>query len=544
MAWQNWDLVVIVGGVDISAQLVDVAPISVEAERSAARIAEFTVLLSGTVDPNDWTGKTVTIDYVDGATTRVFNGVVSDPVLNIADFTLKCTCTDDLQRIVDGKTNAELLTLTGGYWSDQIFNADATGWTRLQDILSTVPVSVELDTGGVLEAHSLQNTVLPDFTFTAADFLDDSIRVELVKRSNLINQVDISFSARFERLFHREEVLNWVWPFTFCEGYARQLKYPVKQMLIDSVNSAGWAFLGATYTPVWATDVYDCGGPIAWTNASPDVLIMGFSATAALRWSQSVTNQFNFSVQATDSITAYGTLAQTLQTSANYNSTIDKWGNSGTDFSTVPAGFAYDDFNNQFRDEIDSGILANALNTLIAVAVERINKSHRSNVVSFALPLAPGIGLQHTIKIDDTNLQAKGIVNRIRHTFELSTAKAVTDIDLLLSSGQSGLDTVSTSWTPPAHPDYSGGSADLSVSVPTNVGGDFGSPAEDSSMWGYFVNATYFTGGPDPATPTYNERMEIKFAALDAGLTQNQTNAIAPANIAIDVPHNLLTISA
>lgn len=541
----TWDIIITVNGVDISADLVDVSPIVVEAERSAARIAQFAVLLSGVVDPNDWTGKAVTIDYVAGTTTRIFNGVISDPVLDIATRTLLCNCTDDLQRIVDTKTHAELMTLTGGYWSAQIFNDDATGWTRLQDILSTVSKSVELNTAGVLECHSLQNTVSPDYTFTAAEILDNSLSVSLVKRSNLINKVNVTFNARFERLFHRQESLVWTWPLSFCASYARQLKYPVKAMVADAISSAGWAFLSATYTAVWDSGVYDCSGtPTIFNNASPDLLIMGFDADAARRWQQSVTNVFTFAVTAPDSIAAYGELAQAMQTSADYASDVDNWGDADNDFSTLPSGFAADDNNNQFRDDINAGTLANDLNCIIAKAVERINKSHRSNSVEFSLALNPAVGLQHTIKIDDSNLQAKGIVNRITHTLNLTSAEAITSVQLLVSSGQSGLDTVTTTWTPPAHPSIAGSSSYASNSVPTRIGGDFGSVAEEEGDWGYFVNATFFTGGPTPATPTYNERLELRFDAISDSLTQNQTNTVSASAIEIDVPHNLLTITA
>lgn len=541
----TFDVIITVNGIDISAQLVDVAPIVVEAERSAARLAEFTVLLSGSVDPNSWTGKTVTIDYVDGATTHIFTGVVSDPVFDIATLTLRCVCTDDLQRIVDGKTHSELITLTGGYWSEYVFNPENTGWLKLQDILSTVSKSVELSTAGVLECHNWQNTVSPDFTFDETDIIDESLRVELVKRSNLINTVNVTFNARFERLWHRQETMNWTWPLDICDTYVRQVRFPVKQMVTDAINGGNWHFVSATYTALYASGSYTCGGsPIVWNNASPDVLIMGFSAVGALRWSQSVTNVYEFTVSAPDSVAAYGALAQDMQTSADFKSTVNDWGGDNDDYSTLPSGFAFDDDAQKFRDEIDTVAMATALDCLIATAAERINKSHRSNAVSFALPLNPAIGLQHTVKIDDTNIVAKGVVSRFRHTLELSTARAVTEIDLAISSGQSGLDTATQTWTAPSHPDISGAGAYPVNTVPTYIGGDFGAVAEDPAWWGWFVNATFITGGPDPATPTYNERLEMKFDAISDTLTQNSSNTISAPAVSIDVPHNLLTITA
>ena len=551
----TWDIIVTVDGTDISTQLVDTSPISVEANRSAARIAEFTVVLSGVINPNDWVGKAVTIDYVAGATTRLFNGVISEPTLSIADKTLRCTCTDDLQRIADGKSHAELMTLTGAYYSDLVLNDEAIGWERLQDMLTTVAKHVYLDTAGVLQCISAQNAVSPDYTFTEADIIDESLSVKLAQRSNLINRVDLTFSARFERLLHRAENLFWSWPLNFCETWYYKIRILYKQLIVDAVKKSGWTLTAESYTPSWLTDIYHCpeygpgADPIIYNNISPDELINGFNIDAARRWQQAVTVDFGITITAPDSIAAYGELAQGFKTSASFEPATIDWGVEGTEFTTLPPGFAYDANGNQFYDDIDTAALQNAIDCLIAIGIERINSSHRSNTVSFAVPLNPAINLPHTVKVDDSNVVAKGIVNRIRHTLELDTARAVTEVDLLLSSGQSGLDTVTPSWTTPTLPDNSDPSPPiLSTQVPTHIGRSFNSQTDDpvGTLWGVLLNRSFpedIAGvTPDPVI-VYEERVDLKFGPVDPTNTDN-INVPQPVTIQVDVPDNLLTVTA
>lgn len=548
----SWDLVVIVGGTDVSDDLVNVGAIVVEIERSAARTAEFTLLLQGTVNLLAWTGKTVTIDYVSGSNTRLFNGVIVEPTLNIQDMTLHCRCSDDLQRVADATLDADLLTLTGGRWSKYVFDTASHGWDRLQDILTTVSKSVWLNNAGALQCASLQVDAVSDYTFTANEILDDSLSVQLVQRGNLINRVDIAFSGRFERLYHREEELIWTWPKTFCETYPYQPKAMTKAIAQAALAATGWQLLAENYTAYWSTGNYSCpseGFPtILFSNSAPDALINGFALTAAFRWQQSITDEFAISVTAPASITAYGELKQSLEANADFVASVADWTDQETDYSVVPSGFAYETGGNQFRDEINGTALANALDTIIAVAVERINASHRSNTVTFDLAMFPALGLQHTVSINDGNVQAKGIVNRIIHTLDIGSARAVTQVELLLSSGQSGQEIVTPTWTTPAHPDNAAGSTPPpnQTNVPTYIGRSWSAVPFNSTLWGWFINyltpELIATVPPDPII-VYDEKLILKFDAVSDTKTQHKSDAVN-ASITLSVPHNLLTITA
>lgn len=544
--YANWTVVVTVAGVDISGDLVD--SLSITAERGAARIATFTLRLSGMVDALSWVGRSVAIDYAqdNGVAWRRFTGVIVEPVLDITGMELRCACSDDLQRIVDNHTRDQLLTLSGGRWSKYMFAEDASGWDVLQDMLSTVPTSVEMDAFGALRANSFNNKLAADYSF-GVDIIDDAtLNVALVQRSGLVNRVNVQFNARFERLYQREERLIWARTETFCQNYAEQIQNPTKTMVRDAVDSADWVLLAERYTELWPTSLYYCaGGPIGWINADPE-LIRGFDVRAAKRWRQSVTRQFNINVTAPASIAAYnGELASTLTGAADFKTAFEDWGDAADDYS-LPSGFARDELGNDYADDNDLAELSNALQTITAMAIETINGSHRANTVSWRMPLAPYLELSHTLAVDTSQLQAKGVVGSISETYQFDSGEATTEIELWLSSGQSGLDSVGQAFSLPDSPAQTGDAGFNVTLMPTHIG-TFGAPAFNDDWFGVLTNRDFGTGqifsGVEGDLVTYPFEIRLPFEAVPDSKTQNFTDPIAH-DVAVAVPHNTLIITA
>lgn len=540
-SWNNWNVVVKVDGVDVGEALIDAGEIRIDAERSAARLAEFTLLLSGTIEAQSWTGKAVTIDWIqnNGAIWRLFTGVIVEPVLNIANYTILCRCTDDLQRIIDNQSNPQLLTLTGGYWSKHVFDEGNTGWQYLQDLLLTRSKSVEMDAFGTLRANSLQNKETADYTYNNSLILDNTLQISFGQRASLINWVDVTFNARFERLYQRNERVVWVYPVTFCDNQSDAIVYPSQTMATDAISSAGWVTTAENFTALWPTGVYTCGGsPVLWNNAYPDG-IRGFDLRAAFRWQQSVTDAFAIKVTAPASIAVYKELKSEYSTSADFSSTIENWTGDQADYAMDLGAFLTDADHNVYQDQIDDAELANALQTAVAVAIERIKASHRNIKITFQLPLAPYLDLSNTLRVDDSNVQAKGIVWRLQHVLNLASAQAVTEIELAISCGQSGADLAGNLYSLPVHPDQPGPTSyqDI-IDVPMYVGGLLSSPAFDDNWWGVITN----TDGALASTP-YPQELRLQFPAIPDSKTQNKTDII-PHDIQIAVDHNLLTITA
>lgn len=566
-SWNNWDVVVKVDGVDVGEALTDAGEIRIDAERSSARLAEFTMLLSGTIEAQSWTGKAVTIDWIqnNGAAWRLFTGVIVEPVLNIANLTILCRCTDDLQRIIDNHTNEQIKTLTGGYWSKYVFDETAVGWNYLQDLLSAQPKSVEMDAFGTLRANSLQNKESPDFIYTNSLILDDSLQVNFGQRASLINWVDVTFSARFERLYQRNERVMWVKTGNFCFNRGFPIKFPSRDMVRDAVDSASWTIIAEKFTGLWESGVYYCGAiePILWNNVYTEG-VREFDIKAAFRWQQSVTDEFKIKITAPASIAEFGELKSDYSTSADFTDISPDWTGDNADYTQDLSGFFIDANHNRYQDQIDADALNNALQTAVAVAVERINASHRNIKLVFQLPLAPYLDLSHTLRINDTNLQAKGIVWRLQHVLNFSTAQAVTEIEMAISCGQSGADLPINVYSLPVHPNQNGPTvAQDIIRLQTWIGGGETSPALPENAWGVITNyesasevhsvteaqqngaEEVILSGPPAELPDnlYPFEVRIKYPAIPDEKTQNKTDSI-PHEIQIAVPDNLLTITA
>lgn len=542
LAYENWDCLIRVDGVDIGDSVT--GAFEMDAEMGAARLASFTVKLSGVVNVDDWTGKPVTVDWVqsNGAHWRRFTGVIIAPVINLNNMTLTCQCSDDLQRIADMHTTEQLKTLAGGRWSKYVFSEDAVGWRYLQDVLSTVPVSVQRNALGHLRATSWQCAAVPHYTFDADDILNDSDQIALAQRFSMINRVDIELDARFERLYHRNARFFWVHNVTFCDWWADPVLMPTQDMVRSAVESAGWSMLAEAYVSLWPSGAYACiaqGYPtVVFTNLTPDI-IRQFNIRAANRWQQSVTNRYKITVKDAASIAAYGELPTSLRSAVEFVSDEPQWDEALNAATPLPTGFITDDQHNQYRDEYDQAAFNNAVQTVVDVAIETIAKSHRSALPTLELALRPYLELGQTIEIDD-NMECKGVLSRIRERYEFDTGRAVSSIDITLSVGKSGLERVTNSYSVPTWPVQiaAAGSAGV-ITVPSHFGGKSDAPVLAEDDWGVITNYEVL----EVDAEIYPRELRLAFDAIPDSKTQNRIDEI-PVEILIQTPQNTLTITA
>jgi hypothetical protein len=544
VSYADWDVLVTVDGVDISDDLTGV--VRVEAARNAARIAEFTVILSGAVDLLAWAGKSVAIDYVqeDGAVWRRFTGVIEEPVFNMADKTLHCTCTDELQRTIDGYSNEQLDDLVGSLWSEHVFNSDRLGWDYLQDLLSTSRVSVERLSNGVIVANPWQAQSVADYSYTESSVLDESLSVGLASRQDLKNQIVIQLTASSENLYHKTIRFNWSIG-TFCNFSTHELTPPSKTQVREAIESAGWKFVSANYTSLWPDGVYYCSGtPIIFNNLD-DEAIIGFAAKAAYRWTQNVDDVYTITVKSQASIAAYGELSETMTASAEFRPEQSGWGGQDDDYTVFPENAVSIGGGILKSSTIDPTALTLAIDTLIAQAVSKMEETHRRNRITFGLPLAPYLELTHTLAVDTGDLVAQGAVSALVEEYDLSQGSAITTVELAISSGQSGL--VNTSAAPTS--DYvetpvsesSPATVSKAHSLQTYIGGKVDSPAESSDWSGYLVNI----GSPVADSETYREGFQFIFDEIDEDLTANLFDDTTQVHtLSVQIPHDLLTITA
>lgn len=548
-SWVDWDATVIVDGVDLNDDLI--GTMTVDAERSAARIADFTILLSGVVDIKKWKGRSVEIDYIQntGATWRRFTGVVQDAQYDSLTKSLHCICTDNYQRIVDGYTKEQLLELTGGFHSSHVFNEDSTGFDCLNDLLSTVSKSVELDSNKQLTVNSLQNKAVPDYTFDDNLVLTNSLTVKSALTDQLINKVNIEFNARFNRHYHINKSVNWRYSRLFCEHHLAPAELPDQDAIISALNNSGWALNSISFTPIWPTNNYSCdGGVVTFVNDFPQGII-GFNANSALRWSQSITEKYKTTVTCDDSIREFTELDHSLSASAGFDGSIEGWGDADDDFKVIPAEFVQ--IGGYFAfDDVDASEIDEANEVLVNQAVTLINSSHQEDSVFFDLPLSPFVELDQTIAVSDGEIDTKAIIRRFTETYNFDTNEPITSIELAISSGESGADLVNQVFTSPTKPSLIEDPSQYlfsAITVLDHVGGLFESLPENPDWTGIFLNASYpenFVVPSGTVPPiTYSQGIKIEFPDIDDALVKN-SDVEHEASINITVPDNLLTVTA
>lgn len=537
-SWNGWDVQLMVDGVDKSADLI--AKMTIDAEIASARTADFSLLLSGVVNPSEWTGRAVEINYLqnNSAVWRRFSGIIERPEYDVSTKTLRCTCTDQLQYVVNGYSNQQLKNLISGYWDKNVFNADNIGWDYANDLLKTVNKSLHLDSNRQLIVSDLQNKISPDYVFNDDLILDNSLSVQLTQRNQLINRVDITFQSRYQRLFHKDNRFLWTHPRDICDEISNPVTFPTKNMVKQAVEDGNRYLANAAYTGLWPTGLYSCGnGQSIFTNANANG-ISGFDIKSSFRWQQTVSEEIKVSVLSPLSIALDGSeLVEKLSASSQFETTHPEWG-TNEDIYQQEAGMVADGLGHSRKNDVDESEVDSAIETLIAQAITTIQQSHAKNVVLFDLPLSPYIELGQTLKTDDADVTSKGVVKRFVETYDFNAGTAITNVEVSISTGGSGLDRSEQSIGAPTRPDLPQGNAVENIEfVQTHIGGLSGSPIETDSMQGVILNVD------SKSTPAYQSGLKIPFAAIDDSVRLNITeNTDYQINIAI--ADNLLTINA
>lgn len=446
-----WTAIVVIDSVDVSAKVV--GPIRVSADEGAARIAELALRPAGgtvfTIPA--WVGKSVTIDIADFSTgsptsvSRLFAGLIDTPSLDLELATISLLCTDNLQNVIEGMSDAAIDAATpGGYSSPVVFDPAARGWSRLQDRLSTLPAALEMTTAGALRLTSWAPKVTPDLSFTSAHILDGSLAVALSSRNQLVNRVDVDFGYRIPR------VKAEGWPVTYSyvdEGtiadHAAALNWwLVRSTVADAIKAAGGTIESITYTPL---PNYAIGG---WTpNPDADYLLcMGFDAVVSFDYGQMIDEAHAITVLAPNSIAVVGTLRDRLsgalegvyppvptaeQSMLLYANAIS--GIPPMDTATPSSGFTTA-ADVTLTADTDRAAANAAMQALIQIAKVRIWGSHRRNAVSARVPLNPAIDLDQTIEITLTGLHAAGKCRSVTHTMDTATGEAISEFAVAICS--------------------------------------------------------------------------------------------------------------
>lgn len=538
-SWELWDISVFVDGADRSSELVD--QLSIDAEISSARTAQFTLKLSGVVNPSDWIGKQVEINYIQntGAVWRRFSGRIQRPEYDVTNKTLLCSCTDELQKVVNGYSNDDLKTLTEGFWHENVFSKDNIGWDYLNDILKTVNKSVHLSSNKQLKVIELQNKAIADHSFDDNLILDSTLSIELTERNQLINKVEITVNSRYQRLFQRNASFYWIYPRTIIDELHNPVRFPTRDEVKEAVEDAGRVLTNAAYTGLWPTGIYfdEAGRIFVFTNNAPNS-IRKFSINTAFRWNQEVTEEIILTIISPESVILDGSeLVDRQSASIEFETTLPDWEEVDNQFIFEP-GLIPDGAGNLRKNDSSDVIVDELLEVMIARASTTILQSHAKNKVLFQLPLSPYIELGDTVSVNTGDVISKGLISKFTEEYDFNRGTPITNIETSISLGGSGLDIVDNTFSAPTRlPLSEGDDVQNGIFLDTHIGGLASSPPEDPDMTGIILNVQL------KLQPPYKEGIKIPFDAVD---DSDRLNSVEPLDfeLKIAVPDNQLIITA
>ncbi len=543
----QWKIRLIIDGIDVSSNLTD--SLRVEAEEGAAKIAEFTLVpFSGQISVTKWLGKQVLIYFQAFKAEQkypsewiIFQGVIDEPVYDPTSRLTKFICTDQLQEKVSSLSTDDISELLNGYWSPLVSDTTDDNWQYAQDLLSSVPSSLELDRYHELKVTPWRAKQVPDLVFNEDNIFYQSIEVQLANRREIHNIMNLSAQYRFPRLKQREIIYEYQYPYSFCGQSHRNSTLPNVDMISQAVEGTGWHLQDDIhYVHQRGSGWVSCGGVVFGYLISEELrkhLVRDAYFRLSKRYVQSITEQLELIVESKNSIKQFGEIP--MRDSLTYSSqvNIDKFTQTERyepplDGSTLDEAGDYV-FDADARNELNLAII-----TKLNQAKTSIQKSHRNNLVSFKASMSPFIERDHTIRLDTANVTAQGKVRHIIHECDFNLGKCETSVTFSISRTDNDEPRVAQALVAPdkiSNP--VNGDLIIRTILPSHLGGKLNSPLYDENWDGYIGNEH-----PEVGAQPYQERFIVPTPAIE----KEQIPGIyhASTRYHIDVPNELLLLSA
>lgn len=536
-----WALRVLVGGVNLTAQLT--GTVTVDREEGAAGIAGFDLYIApgAAVVPPDWKGRPVTIDYISttqGATSesRRYTGQISIANWNPVSRLLSCECSDQLQQRVEGMSVAAIDALVGGYWSSDVFEPveGRSHWDYALERLSTRPVSLDSSPAGELRVTSWY-AVLPHFIYGPGTTLYQTVELQQSDLDESTNRVEIEFSYRYSRLWQLNERYVWKHPGTlglddiagFCQWRTDPTELPQIGMVEDAASGNGQTLLNPDYYLLPLTLADPCGTGVGWTNIYDD-LLLGVDWTGARRWVQTVTETYSLTLATAAGEVDATKIVQRSSATVNVESDLaEAW----TEGPISGDGGAIDVASDARRDA--------AMTVALRMGQVEIIAAHREATVSWQVPtsLAMGVDLVHTLQVTDQGVNASGKCRRIVDSFDLGSGAALTTISIAIMRGGGVSDPLTLPGRLGDGQIEEGEGNVLYAALPTQLGGRTGLPAYDEELDGFSGNYSQ----NNPNAEQFPRRLIASAAEIPA--TQRDEQLLDAAVLyRVGIPNDLLEL--
>lgn len=547
----KWDVQVLLDNVDISDRLVGLIEISHEESASGTCTVRM-IPAAGAIDPDAFERKPLVIEFQgknDAGTiiyaSRRFTGISSGAIYDPDAGIVAIEGTTDLQGRIENMSRDTIAALVGGEWSGHVFDEDADNWQYAQDRLSTTPTEIHANRFGSIVAAPWAAKATADIELTDADIEDKQFTIARTKRRDLVTRVRINLDFRFVRLRHREVQVNFANSFGFCHYLNWNWPLCSRDMVRSAADSNEW---------VRITDIAFIGLPVAGTYCTPsrgwvggaDAFCLGASWRSAMRWAQTVTEEYAIDVVATDLEEAVG--QQQVAESYGIEATYD-----GNDFeavkaySTSPLGAVFstvtDDWQKEATDSERDGRAAMEYAQEVAIARARttmLDRARRNRLTVYPV-YDPSIDIDQTVRVATTYLTAKGKVAAMREMMDTSDGDIVMAVEIALSRhGGTGLasdDPIEAAEQPDQPTEEP---TPRVYYVPYRMGGLVNAPQDDDEWDGYMTNVQESLR--DPSGGVYQQRLVLKMPAIEESARDAQAIP-QTASFEVEIPEDELTMS-
>ena len=570
----SWALVVTIGGADVSHLLA--GAVEIDAERGAARVLELNLDVKGTVAPDDYTGKPVTLDVIYGdVTERRFTGEVIEPQVSPYSDLVTLVCSDARQARIAGLAHASLASLAGIAPHEAFADDESEAGDYLAAAMAETLDALDIDAEGNFVRRTVVTAATARLVIDGDDLLDDSLRITLARADQVANRLVFEVQSARERYWRAGVTLAWDWGRSFAAYLQRGHTLPNEGMWDAVAYGLGWYVDKVSYTHLPDSGTYyaDTGAPVpanvapgatgtvVFLNAYPE-LITGASASLETWWTQGVVLDAALTFEVATSIARYGarTIERRARLDADDTATLE-WEDAETPAArpqvtfagTLAGGYQYADSSGAARDNA-------LLEACARRALRVLYDAHAATQVQFALPwhtVAAGGAIERgdTLELDAEGVRARGIVRRIAESFDIASGDATVVVTLALCRGGSaGVTAPAVAFTAPAtDPAIPAGATTDPPTTPTatqqaapmQLGNDSPTQAAyDPDRLGYSGNfgTQYTTVGAGAAGALYPLRLALEAPEIAADLRDGAEPAHA-ATVAVTLPEDLLEMT-
>lgn len=537
----TWQITLLLDSVDVSSNLINT--LTIEAEEGSAKIAEFSLIPhAGPISVTKWIGKSVLIWYQsDEQQHLLFKGVVDEPIYDPTSLITTFTCTDQLQEKINLLSKNEINQLLQGHWSSIVFDNPSSNWLYAQDQLSTMPANLDLDNNNEYQLTPWKCKLEPDYVFDDDNILYQSMQVQLANRREIHNQANITFQYRFQRLKQREVEYLYAYPLDFCEQNYRNSTLPNVEMIKQAIDGTGWLLKDKVqYEHQRGPGWIKCGDVTFGFLIKEEIrkfLVREARFVLAKRFVQTVTEHYELSLKAPQSIAQLGTIANQESLRYEVPANTDKFVNISK-YQPPLKDSVLDDEGYYVKPVKDDVALSNVIHAKLNQAKTTLLKSHRNNLITFKTPLHPSVQRMHTIKVDSQHVKAQGKVKHVIHECDFNQGSCITTIAVAVSRTDCDEPVLENGLALPLPQIAQHTTSKLpQISLPTHLGGRKSALPYNDAWDGYTGNEKL-----EPGAKSYPERFAITAPGIESAQAPEDNHIKFQFDISI--PNELLLLTA